>query len=160
MDTNVSKLWHMSRDFLPAVDLIEPQDGRAVPLVFGLPHSGRYYPDSFIAGAREGEAVLRSTEDAFVDDLIGMSPGLGVRSVRAVYGRAFVDVNRDPRELDARLIKGALPRDALTQTLRVRSGFGVIPRCLSGQREIHRQPIDYDEAKIRIERVHAPITTP
>jgi N-formylglutamate amidohydrolase len=156
MDTNVSQLWHLSRDFIPAVDVIEPDGGEGWPLVFGLPHSGRYYPDSFIQGAREALPVLRSTEDAYVDDLIGFSQDMDIRCVRAVYGRSFVDVNRDPRELDARLIKGALPRDALTQTLRVRSGFGVIPRCLSGQREIHLHPIGIDEARVRIARVHAP----
>ncbi|OYW82868.1 MAG: hypothetical protein B7Z26_02140 [Asticcacaulis sp. 32-58-5] len=148
-------MWHLARDFVPAVDVVEPEGG-GWPLVFGLPHSGRYYPDSFIQGAREALPALRSTEDAYVDELVGFSADMDVRGVRAVYGRSFVDVNRDPRELDARLIKGALPKDALTQTLRVRSGFGVIPRCLSGQREIHLYPIGIDEAKVRIERIHAP----
>jgi len=139
----------------PAVELRRPE-GRGVPLVFGLPHSGVYLPEAFVAAARVGPHELRTTEDAFVDQLIGFETLEDVWAVRAGYGRAYVDVNRHPLELDPRLIRGALPKGAMTQSLRVKSGFGVVPRCLSGQREIHTGPIGLPEALGRLAQVHTP----
>lgn len=124
-------------------------------LIFAVPHSGRYLPPDFLEKARFGEVTLRATEDAFVDELIGFAD-LTLPRLRACFGRAYVDVNRHPLELDPRLISGPLPRGTLSHSLRVKAGYGVIPRCLSGNREIHRHPITCDEALERLERVHAP----
>lgn len=140
---------------VPAVDVRRPAVSGS-GLVFGLPHSGAYLPAAFVAAARYDAPHLRMTEDAFVDALVGFEALEGVWAVRANYSRAYVDVNRHPLELDPRLIRGALPKGALSQSLRVRSGYGVIPRCLSGGREIHAQPIAYDEAVQRLEAVHTP----
>ncbi|UDF03024.1 N-formylglutamate amidohydrolase [Asticcacaulis sp. AND118] len=138
-----------------AVDVRRPSASHT-GLVFGLPHSGQHLPAEFVAAARYDATHLRMTEDAFVDGLVGFETLEGVWAVRANYGRAYVDVNRHPLELDPRLIRGPLPKGALSQSLRVRSGYGVIPRCLSGGREIHAQPIDYAEAVRRLDRVHKP----
>lgn len=138
-----------------AVDVRRP-GGASSPLVFCVPHAGPYLPQSFVDAARFDLKGLRTTEDAFVDELIGFEALDGVWALRANYGRAFVDVNRHPMELDPRLIRGTLPKGALSQTLRVKSGYGVIPRCLTAQTEIYRQPIDYSEARDRLETVHAP----
>ncbi|MFP1129900.1 N-formylglutamate amidohydrolase [Asticcacaulis sp. W401b] len=140
---------------VPAVDVRRPAV-KGCGLVFGLPHSGPYLPPDFVAAARYDAQHLRMTEDAFVDALVGFETLEGVWAVRANYSRAYVDVNRHPLELDPRLIRGALPKGALSQSLRVRSGYGVIPRCLSGGREIHAQPITYEEAARRLAQVHVP----
>lgn len=148
----------MTAPNLAAVDVRRPS-GRSAPLVFALPHSGTYLPEAFVEAARMGAHELRATEDAFVDRLIGFEALEDVWAVRARYGRAYVDVNRHPLELDPRLIRGSLPKGAMTQSLRVKSGFGVVPRCLSGQREIHTGPIDLREALGRLGRVHTPYHT-
>ncbi|ESQ79769.1 N-formylglutamate amidohydrolase [Asticcacaulis sp. YBE204] len=146
---------HSFSDAPPAADLRRPvRESRA--LVFGVPHSGTYLPDDFVAASPFEVARLRSTEDAFVDQLIGFETQDDIWAVRGNYGRAYVDVNRHPLELDPKLIKGPLPKGSLSHTLRVKSGYGVIPRCLTGQVEIHNQPLTYAEALTRLTRVHAP----
>ena len=72
----------------------------AVPLVLASPHSGAYYPPEFVAQARLDQATLRKSEDCYVDDLFGHGPELGATFLRALYPRAYVDLNRDPYELD------------------------------------------------------------
>ncbi|MDC7682564.1 N-formylglutamate amidohydrolase [Asticcacaulis sp. BYS171W] len=146
---------HSFADAPPAVDLRRPE-GAGCGLVFGVPHSGCYLPEAFIAATPFDVRRLRSTEDAFVDRLIGFEALDGVWAVRGNYGRAYVDVNRHPLELDPRLIKGPLPKGSLSHTLRVKSGYGVIPRCLSGQTEIHTRPLTYAEAMVRLTQVHGP----
>jgi len=132
-----------------------PARDTANGLVFAVPHSGRFLPPDFLAAARYDALTLRATEDAFVDALIGFDT-LPVPCIRARYGRAYVDVNRHPLELDPRLIRDPLPRGALGHSLRVKAGYGVIPRCLSGGRDIHKQPLTYAEAVKRLQAVHTP----
>ena len=134
---------------------VTPRAGHSA-VVYSLPHSGRYYPASFVAEARPSGSALRASEDAFVDDMVALSPELGVYGLACRYARAFCDVNRDPMELDARLIRGALPKAALSLSARVKAGFGVIARRLSADQDIYRHPLDMAEVNARIELIHRP----
>lgn len=146
--------WHLvhSADHAPAI--VRPHD--AGRLVYSLPHSGRYYPESFIAEARQTPEGLRVSEDAFVDDLVAITPALGVYGLTSRYARAFCDVNRNALELDARLIRGELPRAALSLSARVKAGFGVIARRLSAEEDIYRRPLDMEEVNRRLDLIHRP----
>ena len=146
--------WHLvhSPDHAPVV--VRPRE--ASRLVYSLPHSGRYYPQSFIAEARQTPQGLRVSEDAFVDDLVNITPELGVYGLTSRYARAFCDVNRNALELDARLIRGELPRAALSLSARVKAGFGVIARRLSAEEDIYRQPLDMEEVNRRLDLIHRP----
>ena len=146
--------WHLvhTADHAPVV--VHPTE--ASRLIYSLPHSGRYYPDSFIAEARQTPQGLRVSEDAFVDDLVGIVPDLGVYGLTSRYARAFCDVNRNALELDARLIRGDLPRAALSLSARVKAGFGVIARRLSAEEDIYRQPLDMEEVNRRLDLIHRP----
>jgi N-formylglutamate amidohydrolase len=174
MTTNFAHPWQLSTIEAAPFDVLRPVgvgEGRGTPaaaanyaLVFAFPHSGRTYPRAFIEASRLNAQGLRITEDAFVDDLMGFDEGLNavqgdfgdVWAIRANYARAFVDVNRHPMELDPRLIKGALPKGALSQTQKVKNGFGVIPRCLTPEAEIYYGPISVAEASLRIDTLHRP----
>ena len=125
-------------------------------VVYSLPHSGRYYPDSFIHEARQQGVALRASEDAFVDEMIEPSPESGVYAITCRYARAFCDVNRNPLELDARLIRGELPKAALSLSARVKAGFGVIARRLSADQDIYRHPLDMPEVNRRLDLIHRP----
>ena len=63
------------------------------------PTSGAYYPSDFIAASSLGLATLRRSEDCYVDELFADAPGLGLPLLRALYPRAYCDVNREPYEL-------------------------------------------------------------
>jgi len=118
------------------------------PVVIASPHSGAFYPDSFVTQSILDAKRLRSSEDAFVDRLFAAAPGLGMPMLTARMPRAFVDLNRSCEELDPALIEGVTRRG---QNPRVASGLGVIPRVVSNGRTIYRGKISLAEARTRID---------
>jgi N-formylglutamate amidohydrolase len=126
------------------------------PLVFASPHSGRHYPTDMGASARLGEKAIRSSEDALVDQLIEAAPRHGCAVLAARYARAYVDVNREPYELDAAMFEDDLPEFARARTARVAAGLGSIARLVAEGREIYDRKLTFAEAARRIEAVHKP----
>ena len=120
---------------------------RTTPVVFSSPHSGREYSRAFRRAAVLGQRALRSSEDAFVDLLFSNVTLYGAPLLAAVAPRAYLDLNRGPDELDPALIEGVKPG---RQNLRVASGLGVIPRVVSGGREIYRGKLSAQEAERRL----------
>jgi N-formylglutamate amidohydrolase len=99
---------------------------------------------------------IRRSEDARVDELIDQAPALGAPVIRALTARAYLDVNRDPGELDPRLFREALPAEARALSPRVAAGLGVVARVASGGAEIYDRRLSLEEGLSRIARVHAP----
>jgi N-formylglutamate amidohydrolase len=126
------------------------------PLVFSSPHSGRRYPSSLLETARLDERGLRRSEDFLVDELFGEAPDMGAPLLLAHFPRAYLDVNREPYELDPRMFDGRLPSFANTRSLRVAGGLGTIPRIVGDGHEIYRTRIPAAEALSRIETVYRP----
>ncbi len=154
MDQTSPVPWQLMHTPGLACTVVRPST--ASRLVYSLPHSGRYYPASFQAEAQPSGRALRASEDAYVDDMLELTPELGVHGLICGYARAFCDVNRNPLELDSRLIRGQLPRQALSLTARVKAGFGVIARRLSADQDIYRHPIGMDEVNRRLDLIHRP----
>ena len=121
--------------------------------VFASPHSGDLYPADMAAAPGLAPTSLRSAEDALVDQLI--APGLerGAALLLGRVGRAYVDLNRDPDDLDPVLIEGL---DGRTASPRTAAGYGVIPRLTGDGRALYDRRLDAAEAKARIGRAHAP----
>jgi N-formylglutamate amidohydrolase len=139
----------------PAFELDTPPD-LSTALVFSSPHSGRLYPESFRAQTKLDEFSLRRSEDAHVDALFGCAGALGAPMLRALYPRAYLDLNREPYELDPRMFSEPLPEFANTRSLRVAAGLGTIPRVVADAREIYTQKLSVSEAMGRIERLYRP----
>jgi len=116
-------------------------------VVFASPHSGRAYPWSFLKSSVLDELAIRSSEDAFVDQLFDFAPEFGARFLVAGAPRAYVDLNRAADELDPALIEGVR---RLGHNPRVASGLGVIPRVVSNGRAIYRGKMTRFEAEHRI----------
>ena len=126
------------------------------PLVFSSPHSGCVYPASFLAAARLDPQALRRSEDAFMDELFSGVTALGAPLLRAHFPRAYLDVNREPYELDPRMFEGKLPPYANTRSLRVAGGLGTIARVVGEAQEIYARKLPVDEAIRRIEGLYKP----
>src|SRR6185312_12839533 len=92
----------------PPYILIEPLR-RSAPLIFTSPHSGRRYPPELLAQTRVGLLSLRRSEDAYVDELFASAAAHGAAVLSAAVARAYVDLNRDPAELDPDMFEEALP---------------------------------------------------
>jgi len=127
-----------------------------VPLVFNSPHSGRIYPSTFLAASRLDAHTLRRSEDAFVEELFGFVTDLGAPLLHAHFPRAYLDVNREPYELDPVLFRDGLPHYANTQSVRVVGGLGTIARIVSESDEIYREPLSVEAALERINRLYTP----
>lgn len=127
---------------------------RMTPLVFASPHSGGLYPADMRAAAGLSEASLRSAEDAAVDRLLDGASTTGATLIAGRIGRAYVDLNRAPEELDPALIDGA-PK-APSPGLKTLAGYGVIPRLAGDGAPLYDRRLTLEEARGRINRVHAP----
>ena len=139
----------------PPFEIIEPErcDG---PVVFNSPHSGSSYPRDFLAVSRLDIATLRRSEDSFVDELALGVVRRGYPLMRAHFPRCYVDVNREPYELDPRMFDGRLPSFANTRSMRVAGGLGTIARVVGDAQEIYGQRIPVDHAIRRIETLYKP----
>jgi N-formylglutamate amidohydrolase len=139
----------------PPFEIIEPAAWRA-PIIFNSPHSGSAYPDAFLNASRIDLPSLRRSEDSFIDELIGALSERGFAVVRVHFPRSYVDVNREPYELDPRMFAGRLPSFANTRSMRVAGGLGTIPRVVGDGQEIYRERLLVDDALSRIETLYKP----
>jgi N-formylglutamate amidohydrolase len=126
---------------------------RTCPVIFASPHSGRDYPQGFLAQAVLDRHTIRSSEDAFVDRLFDMAPGMGAPLLAARAPRAYIDLNRAADELDPGVIEGIV---RAPHNPRISSGLGVIPRVVAGGRAIYRGRLPLAEAEARIRRFWHP----
>ena len=142
------------QDFDPPFDVCEPA-GAQRPLVLSSPHSGALYPQGFLDASRLDPLTLRRSEDAHVDQLFLPATAHGAPLLRARFPRAYLDVNREPFELDPQMFVGRLPDYANTRSLRVAAGLGVIPRLVGDAQPIYREPMPVAAALARIAALHA-----
>ncbi len=139
----------------PPFEIQEPAT-LAGPVLFNSPHSGSVYPRDFLQSSRLDIGTLRRSEDSYVDDLVSGVVGRGYPLMRAHFPRCFVDVNREPYELDPRMFEGRLPSFANTRSMRVAGGLGTVARVVGDAQEIYEQRIPVDEAMRRIESLYKP----
>ena len=135
---------------------IDYPDTRQGPFVFNSPHSGRDYPLQFVSTSRLDSLSLRRSEDFLVDELFAAAPLHGVPMLKARFPRAWLDVNREPYELDPAMFDKPLPAFANTRSARVTNGLGTIARIVAENEEIYAGPLDTAEALARIDRVYKP----
>jgi N-formylglutamate amidohydrolase len=142
-------------EFSSPFDLAEPER-LDTPLVVSSPHSGSVYPTSFLQMARLDHLSLRRSEDAYVDALFSSASAHGAPLLRARFPRAYLDLNREPYELDQRMFDERLPEFVNARSLRVAAGLGTIPRVVADARAIYGGKLKIEEAFRRIERIYKP----
>jgi N-formylglutamate amidohydrolase len=142
-------------ELTPPYTLLRPAE-QLTPMVFCSPHSGRIYPKAFLEASRLDPLTLRKSEDCFVDELFQPVVRLGTPLLAARFPRAYLDVNREPYELDPELFLGRLPAFANTQSARVVGGLGTIARIVADTEEIYRERLPIGAAFERIERLYGP----
>ena len=142
-------------ELTPAFLVSEPAE-QISPFVFCSPHSGRCYPTALLERARLDAHTLRKSEDCFVDELFGDVSKLGAPLISARFPRAYLDVNREPYELDPELFSEPLPDFANTQTMRVVGGLGTVARIVADGEEIYEHQLPLAAAMTRIEQLYKP----
>ena len=76
--------------------------------------------------------------------------------LKAAYARAYLDLNREPWELDPEMFAEDLPSHVNATSLRVAGGLGTIPRLAADGRPIYREKLDFFEVRQRLNRVYFP----
>jgi N-formylglutamate amidohydrolase len=145
----------IENELSPPFEVLRPKELK-LPFVFNSPHSGRVYPQAFLAASKLDSMTLRRSEDSYVEELFGFVADLGAPLLFAHFPRAFLDVNREPYELDPALFREGLPHYANTQSVRVVGGLGTIARIVSEADEIYREPLSIGAALERITRLYEP----
>ncbi len=121
--------------------------------VFSSPHSGTQYPADFLRETRLDRNEIRSSEDAFVDQLFAAAPDHGAPFLSATYPRAYVDLNRASDEIDPALVEGASKK---ANNPRIMAGLGVIPRVVAEGKPIRDGKISLAEAQRRLTEAYHP----
>jgi len=137
------------------LEVVEPER-RTVPLVFASPHSGTDYPAQFVDASPLELMALRRSEDSFVDELFAAAPTHGAPLIRALFPRSYIDVNREPFELDPAMFADELPDYANTRSGRVTAGLGTIARVVSSGQEIYGDKLTFADAASRINDNYRP----
>lgn len=147
----------MKSDFSdrPAFETIKPRR-QITPLVFNSAHSGRDYPERFLGMTRLDHLSIRQSEDAFVDDLYARAPHLGSPLLRAHFPRAYLDVNREPYELDPMMFREPLSEHYNTKSPRVAAGLGTLARVVAENKPIYQDRLSLEDARMRIDGIYKP----
>ncbi|MGR3550482.1 N-formylglutamate amidohydrolase [Pseudooceanicola sp.] len=130
----------------PGFDLYLPTR-LTTSVVFASPHSGRDYSEAFLSMSVLDARSIRSSEDAFVDELFMPAVACGAPLLAARVPRAYVDLNRGADELDPAIIENVRRSG---HNPRVASGLGVIPRVVSNGRAIYRGKLGMNVAQQRL----------
>ncbi|MBL4599517.1 MAG: N-formylglutamate amidohydrolase [Rhizobiaceae bacterium] len=139
----------------PPFDVYAPAEQR-VPFVLNSPHSGRNYTSNFMDDVRLSDYAIRKSEDFLVDQLFASGISIGLPMLAANFPRAFLDVNREPYELDPTMFEGKLPNFVNTQSVRVSTGLGTIAKIVADREEIYRERIPVQQALERVETIYKP----
>lgn len=124
------------------------------PVVLSVPHAGRDYPLPLRAALRVPLASLLPLEDRHADTLAIAARGAETLLV-ANRARAWIDLNRAEHERDPRIDEGAPPIPEGAQSLKLKSGLGLVPRRAGGA-DLWRRRFADEEVRARILRDHRP----
>lgn len=146
---------HIPSAFFPSYSVIRPFP-QTVPFVLSSPHSGRVYPQEFVAETRLDPVTLRRSEDCLVDQLFAGVGNLGAPLISAIFPRAYLDLNREPYELDPELVSEPLPAHANAHSIRVASGLGTVARIVADGEPIYPGTLSLATVLARIEQLYFP----
>lgn len=123
---------------------------------FSVPHAGRYYPSMLLENARVPFSALERLEDRFADELVGGLDEHGWTTIVANMARAWVDLNRSEKEVDALMVAGRPPQFFAQPSEKVRGGLGLFPRRLSREGDLWRVRFDWSDLQQRVEQDYRP----
>jgi len=132
------------------------QAGARSPLVIAVPHAGRHYPPAMLAAARLPQPALETIEDRHADLLVTDAVQAGAVAIVARMARAYVDLNRDEREIDPALLGERQPPGTWLTSPKVAGGLGAIPSRIAAGGAVWAHPLGAEEIEARMAAVHRP----
>ncbi len=132
--------------------LLRRPTGPVLPIVVDSPHSGTEAPADFDPALPQ--ALLRTAQDALVDQLWAGAPDQGAVLLSARFPRLYIDPNRGLDEIDTLLLADPWP-GPVGDSLKAQQGIGLVWRLLDG-RPVYRQPLVAAQVQQRIDRCWRP----
>lgn len=138
-------------------------DTAASPILLAVPHAGRDYPAYVLQNSRLPQTALQKLEDRYADHLIAKAVDNGHRAIVARAPRAWIDLNRDPADIDFQIVRNLPPDTSKTlleqqsltpANMKSSAGLGLIPSRLSGYGDLWRAPWAWGDVARRIDRTH------
>ena len=143
----------MSEVLSGVLEMVAPR-GAAAPVFFDSPHSGKEYPADFKPAAPM--SLIRKAEDTDIDDLYGAAPDHGAPLLAALFPRAYLDANRDEKDIDSALLSEPWP-GPISPGVKTQEGHGLIWRLVGAKGvPVYDRRLSAGEILARIERYHAP----
>ncbi|SEM82534.1 N-formylglutamate amidohydrolase [Sphingomonas gellani] len=138
----------------PAFERLGPESPDS-PVVMSVPHAGRNYSSELQNLLAVPLGALTVLEDRHLDAVAIPARGLRTMLLQRVP-RAWIDLNRDEAERDPRVDAGAVPGRRSEQSMKLRSGLGLVPRRAGQTADIWRRRFTDAEIRKRIAEVHRP----
>ncbi len=143
---------NFGENYIEASDLKSP---KKAPIILCCPHSGKIYPDEFIAQTVLDKIDIRYSEDAFIDEIITKENfDKDFYYLKTNIPRVFVDVNRAPDEIDVNMFEDIEDKVNYPKTDRIKAGFGVIPKMIKPGLNIYNKKLLFENEKYRINKYH------
>lgn len=136
----------------PPVFIAVPQ-GTSLPIVFDSPHSGIELPADF--GTVAPLDALRTSWDAFVDELWAGVPEHGGVLIGAHFPRAYIDPNRAITDIDEQLLAQPWPEPLAPQKYTLR-GMGLLRRDALPNVPMYDRKLSVAEVQHRIDACYRP----
>jgi N-formylglutamate deformylase len=132
--------------------LITPRSD-LVPIVFDSPHSGFEFPSDFRPIATR--AQIRTTWDAYVDELCAGVVDAGATLLAARFPRAYIDVNRAADDIDPEVLDTPWPAPVAPSDYSTR-GMGLIRRFALRGVPMYDRRLTVAEVAARIDDFYTP----
>lgn len=131
-------------------------DDPQIPVLVSVPHAGRDYPEEVFTALRLPRASLVRLEDRYADLLVRGLIQSASPVIVAHRARAWIDLNRDERDLDLEMVSGADQGRYLVPGAKQRGGLGLIPRRLTGEGDLWKGRFPISEVERRLAEFHRP----
>ncbi|MGZ2746496.1 N-formylglutamate amidohydrolase [Burkholderia stagnalis] len=137
----------------PAAFFVAHPTAAALPIVVDSPHSGIAYPPDFAPVAPDD--AIRTSWDAYVDELWAGTPARGGTLIGATFPRAYIDPNRAETDIDAELLAEPWPTPLAPQVYTQR-GMGLIRRYALPGVPLYDRKLPLDAVRRRIDAYYRP----
>lgn len=125
----------------------------AVPVLFDSPHSGLVHPPDFRPVA--SREAIRTTWDAYVDELFSGVTLAGATLLAAHFPRAYIDANRAADDIDPALLAEPWPEPVVLSD-HARRGMGLIRRFALPGVPMYDRTLSVAEVRARIDGHYRP----
>ena len=125
------------------------------PVIITSAHSGTLFTKDFFEKNMKFSNFF-SMQDMFINDIVENLEYLEAPIIRNHISRVIIDLNRDKREINRKILKSFPSNLEFLNSLKAKAGIGLIPSKDSEGYEIYKEKLDWKIVKYRIENYYDP----